>query len=226
MTGLFRLAADHPAPSPAIQRPRTHVYIDGYNFYYGAVKDTPHKWLDFSRLLRMMRPHDDILRIYYFTALVDAGGHRARQETYLGALATLPNFEIVLGKFLRKNVRCRVAACTATCDRFFSTSEEKRTDVNLAVYMLDDAYQNTCDRFILISGDSDLVPSVHRIKERFPQKDVYVYVPAKGRQGSAYELRASADRARDVPLNLLQHAQLPARVPKGGGGFFEKPTSW
>jgi hypothetical protein len=22
------------------------VYIDGFNFYYGAAKGTPHKWLD------------------------------------------------------------------------------------------------------------------------------------------------------------------------------------
>ncbi len=27
---------------------RTYIYIDGFNFYYGAVKDTPYKWLDFK----------------------------------------------------------------------------------------------------------------------------------------------------------------------------------
>lgn len=26
-------------------KPRTIIYIDGLNFYYGAVKGTPHKWL-------------------------------------------------------------------------------------------------------------------------------------------------------------------------------------
>lgn len=211
-------------PIAAPPRPRTNVYIDGYNFYYGAVKDTRHKWLNFDRLIRMMRPHDDIQRIYYFTALVD-GSHRIRQQTYLSALATLPRFDIVLGKFLHKSVRCRVAACTATCDRIFRTPEEKRTDVNIAVYMIDDAYQDTCDQFVLISGDSDLVPAVQRIKQRFPKKPVHVYVPSKGRSGQAYELRASADRARDVPLHLLPKAQFPTRIPVGGG-FLEKPADW
>ncbi|MEZ5246060.1 MAG: hypothetical protein R2707_13255 [Acidimicrobiales bacterium] len=26
----------------------TVVYIDGFNFYYGAVKGTPHEWLDYQ----------------------------------------------------------------------------------------------------------------------------------------------------------------------------------
>lgn len=25
---------------------KTWVYIDGFNLYYGAVKDTPNKWLE------------------------------------------------------------------------------------------------------------------------------------------------------------------------------------
>lgn len=29
----------------------TFVYIDGFNFYYGAVKDTAYKWLDFKKLV-------------------------------------------------------------------------------------------------------------------------------------------------------------------------------
>ena len=35
---------------------RTYVYIDGFNFYYGAVKETPYKWLDFKSLLQKLLP--------------------------------------------------------------------------------------------------------------------------------------------------------------------------
>jgi hypothetical protein len=28
---------------------RTSIYIDGFNLYYGAVKDTPYKWLNLVR---------------------------------------------------------------------------------------------------------------------------------------------------------------------------------
>lgn len=30
------------------------VYIDGFNLYYGAVKDTPDKWLDLHRMCAMV----------------------------------------------------------------------------------------------------------------------------------------------------------------------------
>ena len=48
----------------------TIVYIDGFNFYYGAVKGTPYKWLDLEALCRRLLPKDQIVKIRYFTARV------------------------------------------------------------------------------------------------------------------------------------------------------------
>jgi hypothetical protein len=101
----------------------------------------------------------------------------------------------------------------------FTVPEEKRTDVNIAIQMLDDAYQDSCDQFVLVSGDSDLVPGVNRLKIRFPKKQVTVYVPSRDpARGAAVELRASADQHRNFPLNLLKVCQFPARIPDGSGG--------
>ncbi len=36
-----------------------------------------------------------------------------------------------------------------------ASQEEKRTDVNIAVFMVDDAFRDLCDQFIIFSGDSD-----------------------------------------------------------------------
>ena len=46
------------------------IYIDGFNLYYGAVRKTPCKWLDLSKLCARMLPQDQILEIKYFTAKV------------------------------------------------------------------------------------------------------------------------------------------------------------
>ena len=43
--------------------------------------------------------------------------------------------------------------------------------------MLDDAYQDACDRVVLITGDSDLVPAVQRLRDRFPEKTIITYRP-------------------------------------------------
>ena len=50
---------------------RTHVYVDGFNFYYGCVKGTPFKWLNFHELFRRLLPPNDIRAIKYFTARVE-----------------------------------------------------------------------------------------------------------------------------------------------------------
>jgi uncharacterized LabA/DUF88 family protein len=55
--------------------------------------------------------------------------------------------------------------------------EEKRTDVNITVFMLDDAYRDMCDQFVIFSGDSDLVPAVNMVRLRFPKKKIIVCVP-------------------------------------------------
>jgi len=41
--------------------PRTIIYVDGFNLYYGAVKNTPHKWLNLQRYFEMIRQNDDVL---------------------------------------------------------------------------------------------------------------------------------------------------------------------
>lgn len=212
--------------SPPKSRPRTIVYIDGFNLYYGAVKGTPWKWLDLAALFSQIRPADDIQSIRYFTAMVN-GPTKPNQETYLKALATTPLVDTILGNFKRKRVECKLSSCTYAGKRFFDTQEEKRTDVNIAVYMLDDAYQDLCDNFVVVSGDSDLVPAIRMIRSRFPTKQVIVYVPAQHPTRShAVELRSSAQVNRNLPLNLLKPCQFPNPLPDGSGGLLSKPTSW
>ena len=209
----------------AVKR-RTAIYIDGFNLYYGALKGTPYKWLDLDRYFRLLRPNDDLQCIRYFTAMVN-GPTRPNQETYLRALATTPLVTPILGKFKNKRVKCALPGCSYSGSRFFQTPEEKRTDVNIAVYMLDDAYQDVCDHMLLVSGDSDLVPAVRTVSMRFPAKQITVYVPAQHpTRGSAVELRTAANRSRELPLNLLPHAQFPPTVSDGAGGLIAKPASW
>lgn len=205
---------------------RSIIYIDGFNLYYGAVKGGAHKWLDIQRMCERLRQDDEIQLIRYFTALVN-GPTRANQEAYLRALATCSRVEIILGNFKSKRFKCHVSACTFTGSRFYVGTEEKRTDVSIAVMLLDDAYQDKADRFVVISGDSDLVPSINLLKLRFPQKQVMVYVPSRDpRRGAAVELRSAADKNRSLPMELVQRSQFPREIPDGHGGVIRKPADW
>ncbi len=87
---------------------KTFVYVDGFNLYYGALKGTPHKWLDLAALSRQIVPsYHSISKIKYFTARVsgarDPDAPR-RQQIYFSALRTFPEIEIWLGSFLTKTI--------------------------------------------------------------------------------------------------------------------------
>ncbi len=87
---------------------RTRVYVDGFNLYYGALKETPFKWLDLVALAKQLLPDRYIVeKLRYFTARVTGGRDRnapARQQTYLSALETFPEVEIHYGRFLPKTI--------------------------------------------------------------------------------------------------------------------------
>lgn len=209
-------------------RRRTIVYVDGFNLYYGAVKGTPYKWLDIEKYFRLLRPDDELQAIRYFTALI-SGPRAPNQLAYLQALGTQPLLDIVLGTFKRRRIKCGYSEChhLTPGDRVFSRYEEKRTDVNIAIHMLDDALGHRCDHQILVSGDSDLVPAIRMIRRRSPNILTSVYVPAQAEQrGYAVELRSAAHTNRLLPTRLLRYAQFPAQVPSGPGSFITKPTSW
>jgi uncharacterized LabA/DUF88 family protein len=93
--------------------------------------------------------------------------------------------------------------------------------------MLDDAYQDLCDHFILFSGDSDLVPALNMVRLRFRTKRITVYVPSRSpARGAAVEIRTAAHVTRILPLNLLAKSQFPNRVADGAGGFIARPATW
>jgi 6-hydroxy-3-succinoylpyridine 3-monooxygenase len=205
---------------------RSIVYIDGFNFYYGAVKGTPHKWLNLQKYFELLRQDDDLQKIWYFTAKV-SGDQLARQETYFDALATLPLIEMVFGLYKLKNLRCKIRACGYQGNKSYKVPEEKGTDVNIALQMLDDAYQGACDRIILVSGDSDLVPAVKLVKKRHPEIQVTVYIPASDpRRGAATELRSVADKHKTLPTALLSKAQFPQSLTGASRKNICKPSNW
>lgn len=47
-----------------------NVYVDGFNLFYGALRGSPHRWLDLGALCSALLPNDEIRRIRYFTARV------------------------------------------------------------------------------------------------------------------------------------------------------------
>jgi len=226
---VYRIAPQSDPTSVIFGQPRATVYVDGFNLYYGSLRGTPYKWLNLQYLFTSLRPNESIKRIWYFTAPVK-GETKPNQMVYWQALATTPLVEVVEGKFKDKRVECKHKECPGKHRRFFSSQEEKRTDVSIGIHMLDDAYQNVSDKLILVTGDSDLCPAVERVRSRFPKKQVIVYVPSRDEAGDTKrkyntELRSVATSLNRLPPHLLKLSQFPDPLVTTWG-VLVKPEAW
>lgn len=208
-------------------KPRSIVYVDGFNLYYGALKGTSWKWLDIQSYFDRVRNEDDVSRIYYFTALVD-GPRRSNQETYFRALRTLERVSIVLGKYKRREVRCSVRNWPFHGRSSFSGFRGEAHRCEHRPANAHRCLEDNCDKLIVVSGDSDLVPAIRAVKRVDRKKQTIVYVPHRTPQrGAAKELRDAADRNSSLPLKLIERSQLPKAVRERGKKLIAtKPQDW
>lgn len=210
-------------------RQRTFVYVDGFNFYYRAVRGGPYKWLDYLTLFRdVLRPTNDILKIQYFTARVSGKvdqGAVLRQQAYLRALATIPALHVHLGSFLAHERWARLAKSPTAHFRpipevvSILRVEEKGSDVNLASWLVRDGFQDEYDVAVVVSNDTDLVEPIRMVVEEIG-KPVGLICPAKR---PATSLARVASFCRFVTPARLAAAQFPDRIP---GTTIQKPDGW
>lgn len=205
----------------------TFVYIDGFNLYYGAVKGTPYKWLDLDQLCRYLLPKNKILKIKYFTARVKSRysdtDQPVRQETYLRALKTLPNIEIIFGHFLTKEVEMPLAGCQSNSKKIVKVlrTEEKGSDVNLATHLLNDGYKKEYEVAALITNDSDLKEPVRIVRKEL-NLPVGIINPHKK---PSWVLHQHASFSKRIRKSVLSASQFPATL-KDSTGTFHKPSKW
>ncbi len=206
---------------------RTIVYVDGFNFYYGCVRGTPWKWLNLQSFFQsLLDPaKNDIQRIKYFTARVQPTpgdpNVNVRQDSYFRALAVAcPLVEFHYGHFLRHKVRLeRVTPPPPTVEVW--KNEEKGSDVNLAVSMLDDCWRNRYDCAVVVSNDSDLALALSLVRAK--GKTIGLVTPGAPTRKPSAELRKHSSFSRLIRKHHLLTNQLPDPIP---GTTISKPPRW
>lgn len=203
---------------------RVIAYIDGFNLYFGLKSKgwKRYYWLDVVGLSRaLLKPGQTLQAAHYFTARIRLTGNNhadmQRQADYLDALATSPLLTIHFGHYLPKGRQCR------RCGNTWTDYEEKMTDVNIAVQLLADAYDDRFDTALLISADSDLTTPVQQVRARFPAKRVIVAQPP-GR--NSVQLATAATAAFTISETKVRQNQLPAAVTTASGYVLTRPANW
>lgn len=200
---------------------RLVAYIDGFNLYYGLrdARLRSSRWLDLHGVCTsLLKPSQQLEFVRYFTTRVRGDPHAARrQSVYIDALLARGGIEIDFGHFLSSSTHCR------NCGAVRQKHEEKRTDVNIAVRLLEDAYDDRFDTAMVVSGDSDLVPPITSVRSRFPHKRVLVAAPPE--RWSA-QLGQAANAALQISALTIRSNRLPDPVVTPSGMRLRAPRGW
>ena len=203
---------------------RVVVYIDGFNLYYGLKSKgwKRYYWLDLDAFAtQLLQTGYSLEIVHYFTAKVVEDAYDPakpmRQGAYLDALTTLPNVRVHYGYFLPKQQRCH------SCGTAAMTYEEKMTDVNIAVKLIEDAHDDAFDTAILISGDGDLAGPVWKVQERFPRKRMVVAFPPNR---VSMRLREVASAYFTIGRMPFRDSQMPEQIALADGRLIGRPIRW
>lgn len=173
---------------------RTRVYIDGYNFYYGCLKNTPYKWLDplllFQNHILPSALIEDGLEqnsqstllespgIKFFTAKIvervaKSTDSVSSQAKYHTALRKLHNgrIELVEGYYAINKMKVKIVDAEnpdlppRQCAEIQAWKvEEKQSDVNLALQAYHDAITKEIDHAVIVTNDTDIAPALEMIR--------------------------------------------------------------
>lgn len=141
------------------KKARVIIFLDGNNFYH-RLKDPELNFknllgFDYKKFAQWLAHGRKIVDCIYYVGLVrkEAGNPKSEalvsNQQRLFAFLKQRNWKIKTGYMMKH-------------DKIY---KEKGVDVKLAVDILDKAYQNKYDTAVIVSSDTDLIPSLIRTKE-------------------------------------------------------------
>jgi len=198
-----------------VERERIICFVDGFNMYHALdqLRQPQLKWLDLQLLFsRLTRAQSQIItQIFFFSAYPTwKPDSYHRHRLYVKALSA-SGVTPVLGQFKNKPKKC------LNCKAEWISHEEKETDVNLALAMLDLAYKDRYDHAFLLSRDSDLAPAARMIKQNFPHKKITVFSLYNYRHSS--ELLQVCDRHKTITFQHISTSLFPEKIHDAGGNL-------
>ena len=208
-----------------MDKKRVIVYVDGYNFYYGLKHGGSTwkrlYWLDIVKFFeRMMLPDQELVEVNYYSACpLDDQQAADNQDVLFSANKLNPKFKLHLGRYKKKKFKCQ------NCGYKIKTYEEKESDVRVATGMLVDMFSQRCDITIVVSADSDMIPSVEIIKSFNPTHPVHAFIPPNQK---SFALVSKCDTIVWLSRYKARFVQsmLPDEVLLENGYVLRRPANW
>lgn len=209
------------SPIPGPPKKRLAVYVDGANLYWGlhTATKTSLLWLDLVKLAKTLRPRSNLVKVRYFTTIVDGEPKaQSRQGHYIDALEAKnsPVLSIHKGRYQKKLITCH------GCGDSWHRREEKETDVNIAVSLVADAAKGLMDDALILSADSDLAPAARTAMDVNGRLFVTAaFPPAR----SSEELKRLMSASFHIGVDKIKRSQLPDEF-NVNGHTYRRPDKW
>lgn len=210
------------------------VYVDGFNLYYNCFKGKRNlhrrhlRWLDLRRMVEQALPHDSIIEVNYYTAMVSGSPtdnrRPQRQQAYIQSLEAYSGVRIHRGHFRKTKRTGRLVKPEGNiqAEQTVEIMQEKGSDVSLTTHMLLDAFHDHYELAVLVSNDSDYAEPVQAITDVIG-KSVGVLSPDIS---VSKQLAKLATFARPLDLQLLETSQLPDEIQRSDGTILSRPHYW
>jgi len=184
------------------------VLIDGYNYYhklkeYQDKYNKCVKWLDYRSLVESWLTDEDdkdSMVMYYFSAIANWRGPESttKHKIYIKALESRGIIP-VLGEFKQKKThRCKdnekCVNCTCEPDKKkLIRHEEKNSDVNLAITLVEKSIKKEFDKCFILSADNDFATAITKAKELNPNIKIIIQPPPLSRKKPALKREYAVD---------------------------------
>lgn len=207
-------------------RTRIQTFVDGFNLYHAIANlNQPHlKWVDLRRLVSVFidPAQHELKEVFYFSAFATwLPAQYSRHQRYVEALKA-NGCTPVMGQFKAKDRSCK------KCGAHWVGHEEKETDVNIALWLLREAYKDNFDEAFIVSRDSDLTPAIRMVAAEFPHKSIKIITPpGAGHSKEMAQIVGNKKLAAIKPIHL-ERSLLPAKVISSESGLVvvERPLEY
>lgn len=195
----------------------TAFVIDGFNFYH-SIKPLQKslRWFNYNYFCKhFLKKNDEMHSITYCTAVASYRPNASQRHRIFIEACRGIGIEVLLGKFKSKTGRC------PHCGESITRHEEKETDVNIALALYRLAAH--VDQLMLVSGDTDMIPSIQAIKADFPKVKVGVIFPYNR---VSTELKKAAHFHHKTSRKILANFILPLTFLDKDDRLITCPAEW
>jgi len=174
---------------------RVILFVDGNNFYYGLKsvygENKSLSNFDFVKLGEKLFNGEKLIRVFYYNAPLHINENPTkywRQQKFFAKLRKERKIELRLSRLQKRKIK--------GTNQFYYVV--KGDDIHLAAEMVKEAYENSFDVAILVSGDGDFVPAIKITQGK--NKEVH---NAYFKQSMSWELKQTCNKSIRLAKEIL-----------------------